>query len=79
MPRLIATLNCNPVDQTLELHRPIGQMKANQATIALIFSDSRSVASTTYSLLRFYHSGVGDSAIVAEELYGQRLARPEFG
>lgn len=78
MLRLIATLNGNPVDQTLELHRPIGQMKANRATIALIFSDSRSVALTTIRFFVSYQNGESASAIVAEELYGQRLARPEF-
>lgn len=78
MLRLIATLNGNPVDQTLELHRPIGQMKANRATIALIFSDSRSVALTTIRFFVSCQCGDSASAIVAEELYGQRLARPEF-
>ena len=59
-----------------ELYRLIGQTSANQATIALVFSDSRSVALTTFSRSIPFIGGDGNSAIVAEELYGQRTARP---
>ncbi len=77
--RARATHPGNPVEQAIKLYLPIGQTSTNQATIVFVFSDSRPVALTTFSRSISIVEGNGNSAIVAEELHGQRLARPEFG
>lgn len=74
-----ATHHGNPVEQAPKLYQPIGQTRTNQATIVLVFSDSRPVALTTFSRSISIIEWNGNSAIVAEELNGQRPARPEFG